>query len=212
MPGTPTGTAMSSATASMRTLSPCSTGTVVKLFATPLCNVSGTGWVENSSLVATTSDVIEAVSVSVTETMPSAVRVLSVTSASVDPVMTFAPVPIRTMLALIPVSVPSTPDALRRRVLRWLAGGADDVRGVLGSHVHAVRSTADPGGQARRTHQHDSRRQHDHLPRNLLVLPAGGDRVDAAGAMGGHAGKRDHSRRGLPIHAAGRRTGPGAVA
>src|SRR3546814_7636513 len=42
-----------------------------------------------------------------------------------DPVMTFAPVPIRTMLALIPVSVPSTPDALRRRVLRWLAGGAD---------------------------------------------------------------------------------------
>jgi pimeloyl-ACP methyl ester carboxylesterase len=42
-----------------------------------------------------------------------------------DPVMTFAPVPVRTMLALIPVSVPSTPDALRRRVLRWLAGGAD---------------------------------------------------------------------------------------
>ncbi|MGH3581254.1 MAG: alpha/beta fold hydrolase, partial [Mycobacterium sp.] len=50
-------------------------------------------------------------------------RVASLTL--LDPVLTFAPIPIRTMLAVAPMGLPSTPDWLRRRVLRWIAGGAD---------------------------------------------------------------------------------------
>jgi pimeloyl-ACP methyl ester carboxylesterase len=42
-----------------------------------------------------------------------------------DPVMTFAPIPIRTMLAVIPMGLARVPDALRRRVLSWISGGAD---------------------------------------------------------------------------------------
>ena len=50
-------------------------------------------------------------------------RVASLTL--LDPVMTFAPIPIRTMLAVAPMGLPKTPEWLRRRVLRWIAGGAD---------------------------------------------------------------------------------------
>lgn len=42
-----------------------------------------------------------------------------------DPVLTFAPIPLRTMVAFIPMGLPRVPDALRRRVLRWISGGAD---------------------------------------------------------------------------------------
>ncbi|MEV3901437.1 alpha/beta fold hydrolase [Mycobacterium sp. NPDC050551] len=42
-----------------------------------------------------------------------------------DPVMTFAPIPVRTMLAVAPMGLPGTPRFVRRRVLRWLSGGAD---------------------------------------------------------------------------------------
>ena len=47
-----------------------------------------------------------------------------------DPVLTFAPVPVRTMLAVAPMGVPVTPPSVRRRVLRWLAGGADVDEGI----------------------------------------------------------------------------------
>ena len=50
-------------------------------------------------------------------------RVASLTL--LDPVMTFAPIPIRTMLAVAPMTLPVVPRAYRRRVLRWLSGGAD---------------------------------------------------------------------------------------
>ena len=51
--------------------------------------------------------------------------------------------------------------------------------------VRAISTT--PAGSTITCHSH------------LLVLPAGGDRVDAAGAMGRHAGERHHSRR-VPHH------------
>ena len=50
-------------------------------------------------------------------------RVASLTL--LDPVLTFAPIPVRTMLAVVPTSVPYAPEWLRRSVLRWIAGGAD---------------------------------------------------------------------------------------
>lgn len=45
--------------------------------------------------------------------------------ALLDPVMTFARIPIRTMLAVAPMGLPGVPESLRRRVLRWISGGAD---------------------------------------------------------------------------------------
>lgn len=44
-----------------------------------------------------------------------------------DPVMTFAPIPVRTMLMMVPMGLPAAvvPEALRRRVLRWIAGGTE---------------------------------------------------------------------------------------
>ncbi|WP_395308076.1 alpha/beta fold hydrolase [Mycobacterium sp. AMU20-3851] len=42
-----------------------------------------------------------------------------------DPVMTFARIPIRTMLAFIPMGLPGVPQGLRRRVLRWMSGGVE---------------------------------------------------------------------------------------
>jgi pimeloyl-ACP methyl ester carboxylesterase len=42
-----------------------------------------------------------------------------------DPVMTFAPIPIKPMLASIALFAPGVPDQLRRRVLSWISGGAD---------------------------------------------------------------------------------------
>jgi pimeloyl-ACP methyl ester carboxylesterase len=42
-----------------------------------------------------------------------------------DPAMTFARLPVKTVLATLPLVVPGAPEALRRRVLRWIAGGAD---------------------------------------------------------------------------------------
>lgn len=42
-----------------------------------------------------------------------------------DPVMTFASVPIRTMLTVAPMAMPGVPKAYRRWVLRWLSGGAE---------------------------------------------------------------------------------------
>ncbi|MDV3132462.1 alpha/beta hydrolase [Mycobacterium sp. 29Ha] len=42
-----------------------------------------------------------------------------------DPVMTFAPIPVRTMVMMIPMGLPNVPEGLRRWVLRWIAGGAE---------------------------------------------------------------------------------------
>lgn len=42
-----------------------------------------------------------------------------------DPVMTFAPIPIRALVAILPMTVPGTPEWLRRRVLTWISGGAE---------------------------------------------------------------------------------------
>jgi pimeloyl-ACP methyl ester carboxylesterase len=42
-----------------------------------------------------------------------------------DPVMTFAPIPIRTMLGVVPMGIPRVPEAYRRRILKWISGGAD---------------------------------------------------------------------------------------
>ncbi|MEH3132250.1 MAG: alpha/beta hydrolase [Mycolicibacterium neoaurum] len=43
----------------------------------------------------------------------------------VDPVLTFAPIPLRTMLAFLPMGLPGVPDRVRRRILRWISGGAE---------------------------------------------------------------------------------------
>ncbi|AMO05009.1 alpha/beta fold hydrolase [Mycolicibacterium neoaurum] len=43
----------------------------------------------------------------------------------IDPVLTFAPIPLRTMLAFLPMGLPGVPDRVRRRILRWISGGAD---------------------------------------------------------------------------------------
>jgi pimeloyl-ACP methyl ester carboxylesterase len=50
-------------------------------------------------------------------------RVASV--ALLDPVLTFAPIPVLTMLAVAPMGLPWAPELLRRRVLRWISGGAE---------------------------------------------------------------------------------------
>jgi pimeloyl-ACP methyl ester carboxylesterase len=42
-----------------------------------------------------------------------------------DPAMTFATIPVKTILASIAMFVPGVPDAVLRRVLRWIAGGAE---------------------------------------------------------------------------------------
>jgi pimeloyl-ACP methyl ester carboxylesterase len=55
-------------------------------------------------------------------------RVASLTL--LDPVMTFAPIPIRTMLMMIPMGLPGGPEGVRRRVLKWIAGGAEVVDSV----------------------------------------------------------------------------------
>jgi pimeloyl-ACP methyl ester carboxylesterase len=51
-------------------------------------------------------------------------RVASLTL--LDPAMTFARIPVETMIASGALFVPGVPNALRRRVLRWIAGGAED--------------------------------------------------------------------------------------
>jgi len=50
-------------------------------------------------------------------------RVTSLTL--LDPAMTFAPIPVKTALVSVGLFAPGVPEALRRRVLRWIAGGAD---------------------------------------------------------------------------------------
>lgn len=50
-------------------------------------------------------------------------RVASLTL--LDPVLTFAPIPVRTMLAVAPLGLPWVPEAVRRHVLRWISGGAE---------------------------------------------------------------------------------------
>ena len=45
--------------------------------------------------------------------------------ALLDPAMTFARIPLKTALVSGALFAPSVPEALRRRVLRWIAGGAD---------------------------------------------------------------------------------------
>ncbi|MBB5164516.1 alpha/beta fold hydrolase [Mycobacterium sp. AZCC_0083] len=50
-------------------------------------------------------------------------RVASLTL--LDPAMTFAPIPVKTALMSVGLFAPGVPEALRRRVLRWIAGGAD---------------------------------------------------------------------------------------
>jgi pimeloyl-ACP methyl ester carboxylesterase len=51
-------------------------------------------------------------------------RVASLTL--LDPAMTFARIPVKTMIASGALFAPGVPAALRRRVLRWIAGGAED--------------------------------------------------------------------------------------
>ncbi|MDT5191075.1 MAG: hypothetical protein QOI28_3326 [Mycobacterium sp.] len=48
-----------------------------------------------------------------------------------DPAMTFARIPLKTALVSGALFAPSVPEALRRRVLRWIAGGADADDSVL---------------------------------------------------------------------------------
>lgn len=52
-------------------------------------------------------------------------RVTSLTL--LDPVMTFAPIPVRTMLMMAPMGLPAAvvPEALRRWVLKWITGGTE---------------------------------------------------------------------------------------
>jgi pimeloyl-ACP methyl ester carboxylesterase len=50
-------------------------------------------------------------------------RVASLTL--LDPVMTFAPIPVKAILASIAMFLPGVPDAVLRRVLNWIAGGAE---------------------------------------------------------------------------------------
>ncbi len=50
-------------------------------------------------------------------------RIASVTL--LDPAMTFAPVPAKAVLASLALFPPGVPEAARRRVLSWIAGGAD---------------------------------------------------------------------------------------
>lgn len=45
--------------------------------------------------------------------------------ALLDPVLTFDRLPITTVLASVPMTVPGVPEALRRRALRWISGGAE---------------------------------------------------------------------------------------
>lgn len=42
-----------------------------------------------------------------------------------DPAMTFARIPVKTALVSVGLLAPGVPEAFRRRVLRWIAGGAD---------------------------------------------------------------------------------------
>jgi pimeloyl-ACP methyl ester carboxylesterase len=42
-----------------------------------------------------------------------------------DPAMTFATIPVKAILASVAMYVPGVPDAVLRRVLKWIAGGAD---------------------------------------------------------------------------------------
>lgn len=42
-----------------------------------------------------------------------------------DPAMTFESVPLKTMLIAAAMTSPGLPEALRRRILRWISGGAD---------------------------------------------------------------------------------------
>ncbi|GAS89734.1 alpha/beta fold hydrolase [Mycolicibacterium brisbanense] len=42
-----------------------------------------------------------------------------------DPVFTFARIPVKTMLAAVLMYAPGMPETLRRRVLSWISGGAD---------------------------------------------------------------------------------------
>jgi pimeloyl-ACP methyl ester carboxylesterase len=51
-------------------------------------------------------------------------RVASLTL--LDPAMTFARIPVKTMIASGALFAPGVPNALRSRVLRWIAGGAQD--------------------------------------------------------------------------------------
>ena len=43
----------------------------------------------------------------------------------IDPVLTFASIPVRTMLAFLPMGLPGVPDGVRRRILGWISGGAE---------------------------------------------------------------------------------------
>ncbi|WP_267308538.1 alpha/beta fold hydrolase [Mycobacterium barrassiae] len=42
-----------------------------------------------------------------------------------DPVMTFAAIPLRAILMVLPMGLPGVPESVRRRVLKWITGGAD---------------------------------------------------------------------------------------
>jgi pimeloyl-ACP methyl ester carboxylesterase len=42
-----------------------------------------------------------------------------------DPVMTFARIPLKTMLLTCAMTSPGVPEVVRRRIMRWLAGGAE---------------------------------------------------------------------------------------
>lgn len=42
-----------------------------------------------------------------------------------DPAVTFAPIPVKAILASVALFAPAVPEALRHRVFSWIGGGAD---------------------------------------------------------------------------------------
>lgn len=58
-----------------------------------------------------------------------------------DPVFTFAPISVKAVLASPALFVPGVPERLRRRVLRWISGGADIDRAATEAALIASAST-----------------------------------------------------------------------
>jgi pimeloyl-ACP methyl ester carboxylesterase len=61
--------------------------------------------------------------------------------ALLDPVMTFAPVAVKAIAASPALFLPGVPETVRRRVLRWIAGGADVDDSVPESALISAGST-----------------------------------------------------------------------
>jgi pimeloyl-ACP methyl ester carboxylesterase len=61
--------------------------------------------------------------------------------ALLDPVMTFAPIAVKAMLASLPLVLPGVPEGWRRRVLSWISGGVDVDDSVPEAALIAAGST-----------------------------------------------------------------------